>query len=126
MIIEIYNHPDYPSLKRQADSDLTWFCVDGLNQKVIMEVIVDTLDPDDNIMGPMRKSYSFTADNNTRVNAQGIPVPALLENGEPNPEAVMGEWDFFKIVKGLRNNPSSIDDMIQAKIQWAASIERFS
>ena len=110
-IVSVYSHPDYPSLARQVDVDKIWFCRDGKAQKVVLEIPVDTLDPDGNAIEEMHKTFFLTADNDTMVNDQGVP----------DPEGVIGEYDFFQ---AIIKQPIVIWDLLNAKVQYASLIQR--
>jgi hypothetical protein len=110
-ILSVYSHPDYPSLARQVDLTEVGFTYDPKNKIVVLEVPVQTLDPDGNTIKEMSKPYFLNATNETKVN----------QLGQPDPQGEIGEFDFFQ---ALAKSPVVIFDLLKGKVQWADATNR--
>lgn len=114
-MIQISDHPVY-GFGREVNPDILIITIDGKNEVVVLRVHVSTFDNDGVEISELAKDVDLVADNTTKVNSMGEIVPEFLEDGTPNPDAVMGEYDFFKL---LESQPVIINDLKISKVIWA-------
>jgi len=115
-MIDISDNPNF-DFKRKVDNDEVSIIIDCKNKYVLLQLDVYNYTQDDILITDIPiKSVPLTADNNTKVDANGVPTDVVADQ-------VMGEYDYFKIMMGT---PVVINDMIDAKIVWADSVGRFN
>lgn len=114
-LINISNHPELTSITRKATRN--YLIIDDRNEFVELCICVkhfkDEL-PSTTIKDIFPK---LIVDKTTMVDANGV----IVDNDSPN--AVMNEWEFFKILGGQN---ISIDTLCSQKIAWADSIGRLN